>query len=129
MEAAASAKQSKLATAKAKNIRKTEQTTAKPKKIRKTEQKQDIHTERHLDHLALEGILRRQSRLDRSAIQRSIQSTVATEKVEAGVHDLASILLSNAACLCQKKAPQFVGAKPTLMVVPAADKLDQGQTV
>ena len=91
MEAAASAKQSKLATAKAKNIRKTEQTTAKPKKIRKTEQKQDIHTERHLDHLALEGILRRQSRLDRSAIQRSIQSTVATEKLEAGVHDLTHL--------------------------------------
>ena len=43
---------------------------------------------RHLGHLALEGILRRQSRLDRPAIQRNIQPTVATEKFEAGIHDL-----------------------------------------
>jgi hypothetical protein len=78
MGAAARAKQSRLA-------------TAKPRKIRKTEQKKPIHTERQLDHLALAGILRRQSRLDRSAIQRSIQSSVATEKLEAGVHDLTHL--------------------------------------
>jgi hypothetical protein len=77
MGAAASAKQSRLA--------------VKPKKMRKTEHKKQIHMERHIDHLALEGILRRQSRLDRSAIQRSIQSRVATEKLEAGVHDLTHL--------------------------------------
>jgi hypothetical protein len=82
MGAAASAKQSRLAV-KPKKM--------KPKKIRKTEHKKQIHMERHIDHLALEGIIRRQSRLDRSAIQRSIQSRVATEKLEAGVHDLTHL--------------------------------------
>ena len=59
MQAAASAKQS----------RSTRMTS---NKIRKTKPKQHIHMEHHLDHLVLEGIYGRQSRLDRSATQRRI---------------------------------------------------------
>ena len=42
---------------------------------------------------------------------------------------LISTWLSDVACLCQKKAHRFVGAEPTLMVVLAAHKLNQGQTI
>ena len=76
------------------------------RKIQKPGPKQHTDvTERRLNQLALQGMRRRQSQHEQSAIQRRIQSTVATDKLEAGNHAFTPSCpplncQSNAACLC-----------------------------